>query len=42
MELAHFYSWTLDYIDSVPMGKLDVARDYMIQFKKNEGGQNGK
>ena len=41
-ELAHFYGWTLDSIESMPINKLDVARDYMLQFRKSQGGENGK
>lgn len=42
MELAHFYNgWTLDYIRSLSMRELNMARDYMNYEKKSQGGESG-
>lgn len=40
VELAHFYQgWTLDYIRSLTVYELDIARDYMVHVNKNQGGE---
>ena len=40
LELAHFYQgWTLDYIRSLTVYELDMARDYMIHVNKSQGGE---
>jgi len=42
MELAHFYSgWTLDYIRSLSIYELNMARDYMNRVN-SQGGESGK
>ena len=44
VELAHFYNgWTLDYIRTLTIHELNVAREYMIhQQKSSQGGESGK
>ena len=40
MELAHFYNgWTLDYIRSLTIHELNMAREFMIHEKKSQGGE---
>jgi hypothetical protein len=41
VELAAFYSWTLDYIRSLTVHEIDIAREYMLTEKKRQGGENG-
>jgi|KBSSwiStaDraftv2_1062776.scaffolds.fasta_scaffold22757_4 hypothetical protein len=42
MELAHFYNgWTLDYIRSLSIRELNVAREYMNHVN-SQGGESGK
>lgn len=42
MELAHFYNgWTLDYIRSLSMHELSMAREYMNHVNKSQGGESG-
>lgn len=41
MELAHFYSgWTLDYIRSLSIYELNMAREYMNHVN-SQGGESG-
>jgi len=40
MELAHFYNgWTLDYIRSLTIYELNMAREYMNHVNKSQGGE---
>lgn len=42
VELAHFYNgWTLDYIRSLSIRELDIAREYMINQNNNQRGEMG-
>jgi hypothetical protein len=39
VELSYFYSgWTLNYIRSLSMHEIDIAREYMISEKKRQQG----
>jgi hypothetical protein len=43
MELAHFYKgWTLDYIKSLSIFEINMAREYMNHVNKSQGGESGK
>ena len=43
MELAHFYhGWTLEYIRSLSIYELNMAREYMNHVNKSQGGESGK
>jgi hypothetical protein len=41
MELAHFYKgWTLDYIKSLSIFEINMAREYMNHVNKSQGGES--
>jgi hypothetical protein len=41
-ELAYFYGWTLQDVRLMTMSELDIARSYMIEMRKQQGGENGR
>lgn len=41
VELAYFYSgWTLDYIRSLSIYEINMAREYMNHVNKSQGGES--
>jgi hypothetical protein len=40
-ELAGFYGWTFDYIRSLTIYEMNMAREYMNHVNKSQGGESG-
>lgn len=41
MSLAHFYGWTLDYINSLSMRQIDAALSFRAEELKREAKRYG-